>query len=172
VSAYEPGTVAVATVRGVPNVRVFYRETYGEGDWAYSPDPARGLEYSCDSVHLGVVTDIRPLVVLDLGPGSIPAERAVKLLRTVTYPEAEFPRLRNWLADQIEAQTKPPRIPEPGLWGVVEAHPGARTGRPVEFVRDSMHEDAAWRSLADGSAWEWDDLIDPTLVRPGIEDES
>ncbi|WP_330473787.1 hypothetical protein [Terrabacter sp. C0L_2] len=170
-STYEPGTVAVATVRGVPNVRVFYRETHGEGDWAYSPDPARGLEYSCDSVHLGVVTDIRPLVVLDLGPGSIPAERAVKLLRTVTYPEAEFPRLRNWLADQIEAQATPPRIPEPGLWGVVEAswdskHP--TTIPRAEWMRTKGNE---WRSCISNVAARWDDLVDPVLVRPGVEDE-
>jgi hypothetical protein len=70
------------------------------------------------------------------------------------------------LADQIEAQTKPPRIPEPGLWAVVEAH----TEDGEERRRFVHHEDAH-----DGRAWErrgvrraWSDLIDPVLVREGV----
>ena len=159
-NTYESGTVAVATAGGIPEVRVM-RVNGGLYSWRSTMTAYRDDE----------VTDIRPLVVLDLGPGSIPAERAVKLLRTVTYPEAEFPRLRNWLADQIEAQTTLPRIPEPGLWGVVEAswdskHP--TTIPRAEWMRTKGNE---LRSCISNVAARWDDLVDPVLVRPGVEDE-
>jgi hypothetical protein len=76
------------------------------------------------------------------------------------------------ILDAINEALPPPRIPEPGLWGVVEAHPRATSNRPVRFVCDSMTADEQWVALADGSVWDWDDLIDPTLVRPGIEEGS
>ena len=97
------------------------------------------------------ITDARPLIVLDLN-----GERSVTLLAR---------HLRNgyWndIADQIEAQTKPVRIPEPGLWGVVEAG-GYR------WVRYSLAGCDDWVDLL-GKQNEWDVLIDPTLVREGIE---
>jgi hypothetical protein len=69
------------------------------------------------------------------------------------------------IADKIAAQS---RIPEPGLWGVVEAH----TEDGEERRRFVHHEDAH-----DGRAWErrgvrraWDELIDPVLVREGVSD--
>src|SRR5690242_11464096 len=66
-SDFKPGTVAKATVRGVPDVTVFrrYSPDAGVRDWAYNPDPEHGLNYSCDSDVANVVTDVRPLVVLD-----------------------------------------------------------------------------------------------------------
>ena len=68
------------------------------------------------------------------------------------------------IANQIEAQTKPPRIPEPGLGSHVMA--GKPDGTRAEFVRvGSRH----WSEIGNGSGWEWDDLKDPTLVRDGIE---
>ena len=170
-STYEPGTVAVATVRGVPNVRVmrcgpkqpFWMSPEYEGD-----DQGSDRQWRMHSDR--EVTDVRPLVVLDLAQ--------IDEIAATTWHEVTGNLLRTdsptaiCIADQIEAQTKPPRIPEPGLWGVVEAHPQARTGRPVHFLRDSEHEDAPWRSIADGSAWEWDSLVDPVLVRDGIEERA
>jgi hypothetical protein len=117
------------------------------------------------------VTDVRPLVVLDLD---------------------EFPILRNpsgmehWSADvrierpgmaafftklgeTIKAQTKPPRIPEPGLWGVVEAHTVGNADRR-QFGRIPESDDQHWIE-SDAMGWFlWDDLVDPALVRDGIED--
>lgn len=74
------------------------------------------------------------------------------------------------LAEQITRQTKPPRIPEPGLWGVVEA--GDEGLKRRTWVR--VPENTAgnnWTST-DGWARVWDELIDPVLVRDGIEDAS
>lgn len=58
-SEYEPGTVAVATVRGVPNVRVF---RYSEVSWVSSEPVKHTLVHHEVEGH---VTDVRPLVVLD-----------------------------------------------------------------------------------------------------------
>lgn len=75
---------------------------------------------------------------------------------------------RNWVADQIEAQIKPPRIPEPGLWGVVEADwksPGI-TGIPrAEWVRVKGNR---WRSAISAVEVPWSELVNPELIRPGV----
>ncbi|MGZ4516407.1 MAG: hypothetical protein ACXVXN_00570 [Mycobacteriaceae bacterium] len=166
-STYEPGTVAVATVRGVKGVRVFRRFSPDSGicDWAYNPDPARGLNYSCDADAGNVVTDIRPLVVLDLdqaNPWGIPEVKLSNLLEQLRGEGATG--VCRAVADQIEAQTKPPRIPEPGLYGVVKAHFGSVAGRPWIFAR----AECGWVCLDDGSCREWSDLIDPVLIREGL----
>jgi hypothetical protein len=94
------------------------------------------------------VTDVRPLVVLDLSwADSVPV--LIDQLRGAGYV---------YLADQIEAQTKPPRIPEPGLWGVVEDG-GEQWVRGLE----------GWvRATSQGMHMNWYDLIDPVLVREGV----
>src|SRR4249919_2886719 len=60
----------------------------------------------------------------------------------------------NCIAAQIEAQTKPARIPEPGLWGVVEAQfaPSASgsTRRLAGRERWVRVGDEGWRSANDG----------------------
>jgi hypothetical protein len=80
--------------------------------------------------------------------------------------EAHMPsnaRILDHLADQIEAQAKPPRIPEPGLWGVVEA---GTDGLPVR--RWVHHEEDRW--VCDtGERRNWEALADPTLIREGVE---
>lgn len=85
-------------------------------------------------------------------------------------PNIDFVR---WIADQVEAQVRPPRIPEPGLWGVVEAIDGGehQPRIPRMYIRDAVaDEDAHWTAIGHGVRIEWDDLIDPTLIRPGIEE--
>jgi hypothetical protein len=147
---YEPGTVAKATVLGVEGVRV---ARYDAG-WVRLDDP--DIFYSdkdCDDM----VTDVCPLVVLDFTPSPAHLPQLLRLLRDNFWPD---------LADQIEAQTKPPRIPEPGTWGIVKARltsiPGGREWTAVRTPKDG------WR-VDDGGMFEWDELIDPVLIREGVE---
>jgi hypothetical protein len=113
------------------------------------------LDYSCDSDSLGAVTDVRPLVVLDLHDFYDGAVDFVATLRALNSETAD------WLADQIEEQVKPARIDEPGLYGVVS------TEDPEGLVTYRWHSHGGWHG-EDGSIHEWDDLIDPTLVREGL----
>jgi hypothetical protein len=76
---------------------------------------------------------------------------------------------RTRIAEQIEEQTKP-RIPEPGLWGVVEAWRSDQT-RADACTWVKRRGLKPWRCDC-GKKADWSDLIDPTLVRPGIEEES
>lgn len=69
---------------------------------------------------------------------------------------------------RVDAQTKPPRIPEPGPWGVVEAA-WEPSGERFTFVRTARQGDADWQVTEDGSLAFWSDLIDPVLVREGVE---
>jgi hypothetical protein len=94
----------------------------------------------------------------------------VRYLRNASYryPAAE-PDERNVLrrlADQIEAQTKPPRIPEPGVWGVVEASTESNPYRTT-FVRYPSDTEYRWSNAID-TCKSWDFLIDPALIRPGF----
>ena len=68
---------------------------------------------------------------------------------------------RNKIADQIEAQTKPPRIAEPGLYGVVSSEDDR--GLTTYF----WHSHGGWHG-ENGSLSEWEDLVDPVLIRPGV----
>ena len=58
---YTAGTVASATVNGVPNVTVLRRKTEAGYDWAFTPNPAKGIKYSCSS-DPDYVTDIEILI--------------------------------------------------------------------------------------------------------------
>ena len=151
-STYERGTVAVATVRGVPNVRIAFADA---DDTRYQWFVISGD--AADWVPNDAITDINPLVVIHNGDWP----SLIRLLRESGFDS---------LPDQIEAQTKPPRIPEPGLWGVVEAgHEHLGTGRS-EFVRVNLEGDFQWVDRTSEADWStWDRLEDPTLVRDGIE---
>jgi len=160
-SPYEPGTVAVATVRGVEGVRIFLADPRSADEWT-SAGLVDGTLWHKDKD----VTDVRPLVVLD--PDDVAADgfsTVASLVTNLRRPPsgANF----SWLADQIEAQTKPPRIPEPGLWGVVEATFRDGRSRHGWAVRRLTDGDADWQDGA-GDYHQWDDLIDPILVREGV----
>jgi hypothetical protein len=166
VNAYEPGTVAVATVRGVPDVRVmrcgpeqpFWMSPAYEGD-------ADGSEKRWRMHKDRDVTDVRPLVVLDLDDIGMSVSDLVLDLRGIGSVAGEI------VADQIEAQTKPQRIPEPGLWGVVEAHTKDNAERR-QFGRVPETDEQHWIET-DAMGWfEWRHLVDPVLVRDGIEETS
>ena len=68
------------------------------------------------------------------------------------------------VADEMD-RVNPPRIPEPSLYGVVSSEDDA--GLTTYF----WHSHGGWHG-ENGSLFEWEDLVDPVLVRPGIEDES
>jgi hypothetical protein len=144
-SALEPGRLYMAKCAGEPE-RLLFVET---GGWA---DDMDGTVWNPDCI-----TDARPLIVLDLDD----PQRLVTILRANCL----------WgLADQIEAQTKPARIPEPGLWGVVEAVARGCGQTRFTFVRVSLEASLGqWVDVEDGSSLDWSELIDPTLIRDGIE---
>ena len=73
------------------------------------------------------------------------------------------------IENQIKARTtKPARIPEPGLWGVVEA--AVRGGGQIRFTFIKATNDLSnqWVDIEDGSGFDWADLIDPVLIREGL----
>ena len=67
-------------------------------------------------------------------------------------------------AAQIEAQTKPARIPEPMRWGSK-----VRTARATYVLLDIATLGRRWLDEHDGQLYKWDALIDPTLIREGVE---
>lgn len=133
------------------------------------------------------VTNLSPLVVLDLSAGE--ARMLVHMLRKDAQDDfdraaADDPHVhgrglasaevRRRTANQIEEQTRPPRIPEPGLWGVVEAA-ARRTGSniPQTNRRHWSRDEGGWAEV--GGSFRVTDfkyLVDPVLVRPGIGDEA
>jgi len=147
VSALEPG-IYRATVCGIPDTIVtvkpgVYSTTYAVG--RYNEDQHRDI------------TDARPLIVLDLGGAADTAARNLRALHSATA---------DIIADQIEAQTKPARIPEPG-WGEKVRARTLGNGHEREFLRYKADDpDFRW---ADGcEQYLWSALIDPTLIREGI----
>lgn len=112
------------------------------------------------NTHKAVPKDA--IVIEDWPPGPLHLKGLLILLRENHW---------DYLADQIEAQTKPPRIPEPGLWGVVEAgHKHLDDGRRSQFVRVATTGRAQWVEREAEADWcTWDALVDPVLVRDGIE---
>jgi hypothetical protein len=142
---YKRGRVATVEIAsssrllGIRGVGGWYSDKFG-----FTPD--------------GNVTDVRPLVVLDLDwAESVPV--LIAQLRGAGYVH---------IADQIEAQTKPPRIPEPGLWGVVEAAVPESGGSRWPFVHDTDQGSSEWTCVNDGDHYDWDALIDPVLIREGV----
>jgi hypothetical protein len=151
VNDYAPGTVAIATVRGVKGVKVVrvasslvnapwvtVERLDGSGAWHYDSD----------------VTDIKPLVVLDLG---YHPDQYVHALRWVEHQSGQgYPFIpspaneRNdacWIADQIEAQTRPPRIPEPNGLGAVVANANGHKFVRVADVADGWAHGRQWQRI-------------------------
>ena len=149
-SALEPGRLYMAKVEGASE-RLLFVET---GGWA---DDMDGTVWNPDCI-----TDARPLIVLGLGGqnvGNLVSDLRVAHRRTSNAGLA-------LIADQIESQTKPERIPEPGLWGVVEAgskHGGV--GRRV-YMHGADHK---WGNIRTGTT-RWDELIDPSPIREGVSE--
>jgi len=156
---WAPGTVAVATVWGVPNVRVIaYHDDFGDWHWFSSIRAGAGRFHEPDQV-----TDVRPLVVLDPEKFSghlsdsyeDGVETAIQCLRETGS------RVAGLLADQIEAQTKPPKPEEPlGLGAVVEDAEGQ------VWVRFKTAEIRPWRRNWPGDdVWSSEFFSDIDAVR-------
>ncbi len=151
-SGYQPGDVCIATVRGVKDMRVLRRIDH----WV------TGVRVGAEYVHLGCdVTDIRRLIVLDLDAVVLRNGNS-DVVTDLRDPESMY--AARYISNEIKAQTKPPRIPEPGQWGVVEASTPT-VSRRRRFVRD----DSLWRSTASGGGYDWDELAHPVLVREGVD---
>lgn len=136
---YKPGTVAVATVVGIEGVRVW---RLNSAAWVTS-EIVDGSKVHGDSK----VTDVRPLVVLDVAPEKL--RQFVAWIRedTAASPGAGWIEV---VCSQIEAQTKP-RVAEPqGLGAVVEGREGNR------WVRTNESSGFPWRKVGSVdrvSAW-------------------
>jgi len=143
VSALEPGLYR-ATVRGNPGP---------ESIVMVGNDITYSLEPNGEARQCYVIEDARPLIVIDTNP--ISAQVIALILRSNGYAG---------VARQIEGQLKPARIPEPGLWGVVEATVANFEGDKATWV----HDPYGWVSHS-GYTREWGALIDPTLIREGVE---
>jgi len=154
-SELKPGLYK-ATVRGVADQIVMVDDT-SLGHTTTPVNGCRGHSFSSD------ITDARPLIVIVLENPTW----ATTILREISGA-AEGPTwvLLRAISNQIEAQTKPARIPEPGPWGVVRAS-STLTRDPSMWVRDH-HGVCPWVSVAGYVPQQWRNLIDPTLVREGV----
>lgn len=102
----------------------------------------------------------RPLIVLD------PSKFNIPWVCTVLRGE-ESDHLRSgssYVADQIEAQTKPSRIEEPPRGAHVMAQLGA-AHKPEKFLRFAVADsnEYHWVSLRTGSVYIWNALTNPSL---------
>lgn len=95
-------------------------------------------------------------IALDLGD-SVPAV-VVDVLRTAAFYR---------LADQVEKQTTVPHMDEPGRYGVV----ADRAGEHWTNGGPSQAGFPPWMSLRTGLRAHWDEINDPTPIRPGEDDE-
>lgn len=158
---YKPGTIAKATVRGVPDVTVMRTDDAGSAEFTalvwLTPQHFSGHRHHFAS-H---VTNVRPLVVLDLdSPRSV--VEAFRNLRTALREGHVLPLFIEQVLDQIEAQTRP-AIEEPkGLGAVVESDDA------LWWVRNSGGIDGfVWQS---GNAKRrWADVKAVRILSPGVE---
>lgn len=152
---FAPGTVAVATVRGVGGVRVMrYAEPGGCVDWF-----ASGVVEGSTGHRDEHVTDVRPLVVLDLDGQDVPS-----LLRHLRgSPGCHFCAP---MADQIEEQTRDPKPAEPtGLGAVVEDSRGHWWLR-----KDACRAGSSWFDADDHAiAQPWREVDVTRVLSEGVE---
>ena len=155
---WQPGDVALVTVDGVERPAV--RSADGR-KWIVEPQP---------SASRRVTESARALVVIDPEDEDDRLRLANALHRAADAPLIRTDRIAYALREFVDPT--PPRIDEPGTWGVVKAScPHSDTRR--EWVH---HPDGNWWPAFDYSTVpertplpdDWADLIDPVLVREGV----
>jgi hypothetical protein len=152
-SDYPVGTIALATVRGVEGVRVMAGEGLYPPKLRWVTTDPRLVDSGNDGWYFDYdVTDVRPLVLLDLDTiGASSWKVVADNLRTTGCRIA-----RENIADQIEAQTKPPKPDEPtGLGAVVEDAGG-------DLWLRTEKADFPWRrpaKLQNGRVWRTIDAV-------------
>ena len=157
-SALKPGLYR-ATVRGVADVTVIVDKN------GMSHHESIGIS-THTSVASKEATDARPLIVLDLEYPQIAVRALEMAFRDHTNGDART--IYRAIADQIEAQTKPARIPEPKHVGAsVSASQALGLNEAESWTRFSTILLANWINTS-GSKRRWTDLRDPTLIREGI----
>ena len=160
-SALAPGLYR-ATVRGVPDVDVMVSENgTGVSEYVTLRGGARHRLHIAEHI-----TNARPLTVLDISTW-FPhrAAHALDVLKaTSPMKDAGAAAFLIDILEQITAQEKPARIEEPGQWGVVEAGWPDTLGPTCHWVRDEY----GWTTHG-GTTLPWGRLVDPTLIRDGIE---
>ena len=150
-SALEPGFY-MATVEGVPNIPIMITDEAGRG---FTMRKVPDTPYGTYGHNPSDITDARPLIVLDLeNPAAV-----VRSLREATQNGADLPYL-DQVAASIEAQTRPPRIPEPKHVGSLVM--ASATGRDSIGVWTKFSEVGLFQWITPGGVIrQWSDLIDP-----------
>jgi len=164
VSALEPGLYR-ATVRGVADTIVMLTDAQTDDPWvsmlAHRASAVRWRWH--EHMH---ITDARPLIVLDVVSSQVDYLRHA-LKRWIEWSSlTDEKRTLDGLLSQIEAQTKPARIPEPGLWGVVEASSVTYSGRRNYVRTEPRPHSSDWQGSHGRCPWA--NLIDPVLIREGV----
>ena len=145
--ALEPGLYR-ATVRGVAGESIVL--VGDDGNSTFSLD-GEGNVRRCY-----VFTDARPLITLDISDYS--SENLASLISAIDRTGHVT------VAQSITEQTKPAKIPEPSLWGVVKAAGWPDNLGPMcHWVRDKY----GWTNHG-GTTLPWGRLVDPMLIRAGV----
>lgn len=171
---FKPGDVAIRR-SSRPSINILvgscsYHDDYAGPHWhGVALTDGAAVHNSLHSGMAGVVYE--PVAVLD--PGSRESverlssayERSAGLPQVGSLHDASARRLQVAL-EALLPERVPERISQPGLWAVVEARQEGWASR-ARYVRiDCL--DSPWRTQ--GRVAMWHDLIDPTLVRPGVDD--
>jgi hypothetical protein len=160
---YAPGTVAWVDLDGVGSFKAMRVASIGGVVWAHSADE-NGLMLSDENR----VSNVRPLVVLD--PDNYEAVREVVQQSQYLRPGEIVTPLTEAIQRGLRSLVKPPRIPEPFTIGAVvrAAQVGEVEGSERAWTKFRKN---GWIDALDHIR-EWDDLVDPVLVRDGIEEQS
>jgi hypothetical protein len=125
----------------------------------YGFDPVTPISVYTPDTHKVVPKDA---VVLDISHENLNV--------LVDYLDSNFrsgPITRSFIR-QVREQTQPPRIPEPSAWGLVEAHTRENSDRR-KFGRVPEADSVHWVESETANWFLWSELIDPVLIRDGIE---
>ena len=153
---FKPGDVAILPANlSEPHTVFMTSNGWVDGDG----DPRRGLDFFANQ--------IRSLVVID--PED--REQVGDLVNAYRGQPKWYSATARESVDCMQAALRefatptPPRIDEPGTWGVVEAS-CIHTANRFQWVHDP---DGYWHQIGGPNAPDdWDSLVDPVLIREGI----